>query len=154
MLLLAFLLKNLSIAVLIVTFLLLFLGTIPPKSKYTIETPLIKDVIQSYQINKVKKSGLFSKDPGKLICFAIKQELIGDEKTPKTLVIICKNYAEEQVIWGCVDIIVDYIKKKCGKEYKLIIKDYKKFLEDIDLNQLTNKNFQRTKTFYPKSKIK
>ena len=70
------------------------------------------------------------------------------------MVIICKNYAEEQVIWGCVDIIVDYIKKKCGKEYKLIIKDYKKFLEDIDLNQLTNKNFQRTKTFYTKSTIK
>ena len=130
------------------------IGTLPPKPKYTIEVPLIKDVIQNYQINNFKKSGFFNKAPEKLICFSIEQELIGDEKIPKTMVVICNNNTESQILWGCVDIIVDYIKNKCGKEYKLTLKDYKKFFEGIDFGQLTNKNLDRKKSIFSKSTVK
>ena len=121
-------------------------GIFPPKSKYTIETPLIKDVIRDYQITNFKKSGLFNKAPEKQLCFAVEQELIEGQKAPKVLVIICNNNIEAEVIWGCVEIIVDYIKKKCGKDYKFKIEDYKKFFEDIQFNQLSSKNFDRKKS--------
>ena len=118
-------------------------GTIPPKAKYTIETPLVKDVIYKYQITN-KKGGLSNKPPEKQ--FAIEQELIEGQKEPKLLVIMCNNNIEAKSIWGCVEIIVDYVKKKCGKEYKFKIEDYKKFFEIIQFDEMVIKNFDRKRS--------
>jgi hypothetical protein len=74
-------------------------GNIPPKPKYTIETPLVKDVIQNYEITNFKKGGLINKIPEKHLCFAIEQELIEGQKSPKTLIIICNNNTETNLIW-------------------------------------------------------
>ena len=106
-------------------------SNIPPKSKYTIETPLIKDVIPQYLIPNFKKG----KPPDKQLCFAIEQELIEGQKEPKILVIICSNHSEENKLWGYVEIIVDYIKRECGKEYKFKIDNYKKFFDDIKIER-------------------
>ena len=118
-------------------------GTIPPKAKYTIETPLVKDVIYKYQITN-KKGGLSNKPPEKQ--FAIEQELIEGQKEPKLLVIMCNNNIEAKSIWGCVEIIVDYVKKKCGKEYQFKIEDYKKFFEIIQFDEMVIKNFDRKRS--------
>ena len=128
-------------------------GNIPPKPKYTIETPLVKDVIQNYEITNFKKGGLINKIPEKHLCFAIEQELIEGQKFPKTLIIICNNNTETNLIWGSVEIIVDYIKRRCGKEYKLKIDDYKQFFDEIEFEQ-SNKNYDRKKSVFLINKIK
>ena len=128
-------------------------GNIPPKPKYTIETPLVKDVIQNYEITNFKKGGLINKIPEKHLCFAIEQELIEGQKSPKTLIIICNNNTETNLIWGSVEIIVDYIKRRCGKEYKLKINDYKQFFDEIEFEQ-SNKNYDRKKSVFLINKIK
>ena len=128
-------------------------GNIPPKPKYTIETPLVKDVIQNYEITNFKKGGLINKIPEKHLCFAIEQELIEGQKSPKTLIIICNNNTETNLIWGSVEIIVDYIKRRCGKEYKLKIDDYKQFFDEIEFEQ-SNKNYDRKKSVFLINKIK
>ena len=128
-------------------------GNIPPKPKYTIETPLVKDVIQNYEITNFKKGGLINKIPEKHLCFAIEQELIEGQKSPKTLIIICNNNTETNLIWGIVEIIVDYIKRRCGKEYKLKIDNYKQFFDEIEFEQ-SNKNYDRKKSVFLINKIK
>ena len=128
-------------------------GNIPPKPKYTIETPLVKDVIQNYEITNFKKGGLINKIPEKHLCFAIEQELIEGQKSPKTLIIICNNNTETNLIWGSVEIIVDYIKRRFGKEYKLKIDDYKQFFDEIEFEQ-SNKNYDRKKSVFLINKIK
>lgn len=128
-------------------------GNIPPKPKYTIETPLVKDIIQNYEITNFKKGGLINKIPEKHLCFAIEQELIEGQKSPKTLIIICNNNTETNLIWGSVEIIVDYIKRRCGKEYKLKIDDYKQFFDEIEFEQ-SNKNYDRKKSVFLINKIK
>ena len=117
-------------------------GTLPPKPKYTIETPLVKDVIKDYSIPNFKKG----KPPDKQICFAIEQELVQEQKSPKILVMICNNDIEAKALWGCTEIIVDYIKRKCGKEYNFRIDDYKTFFDEIQFNKLPNKNFDRRRS--------
>ena len=128
-------------------------GNIPPKPKYTIETPLVKDVIQNYEITNFKKGGLINKIPEKHLCFAIEQELIEGQKSPKTLIIICNNNTETNLIWGSVEITVDYIKRRCGKEYKLKIDNYKQFFDEIEFEQ-SNKNYDRKKSVFLINKIK
>ena len=130
------------------------IGNIPPKAKYTLETPLIKNVVQNYTIKNFKKSGVINKAPDKQLCFAIEQELIKGQKTPKTLAIVCFNNDEANLIWGCVELIVDYIKNKCWKSYSCKIKDFKEFFKDIMWEQLNSKNFDIKKTVFLKSKMK
>ena len=122
---------------------------IPPKPKYTLETPLIKEVIQDYEIKSGKKLAA-----NKQLCFGIEQELIEGQKAPKHLAIICMNENEANLIWGCVEIIVDYIKKKCGKEYKCKIDDFKKYFENVRWEQITSKHFDRKKSAFIVNKIK
>ena len=100
-----------------------------------------------------KKGGLINKIPEKHLCFAIEQELIEGQKSPKTLIIICNNNTETNLIWGSVEIIVDYIKRRCGKEYKLKIDDYKQFFDEIEFEQ-SNKNYDRKKSVFLINKIK
>jgi hypothetical protein len=48
---------------------------------------------------------------------------------------------------------VDYIKRRCGKEYKLKIDDYKQFFDEIEFEQ-SNKNYDRKKSVFLINKIK
>ena len=130
------------------------IGNIPPKAKYTLETPLIKDVIQNYTITNFKKGGVINKPPEKQLCLAIEQDLIEGQKAPKTLALVCFNNDEANLIWGCVEIIVDYIKNKCGKEHKCKIDDFKEFFKDVIWEQLNSKTFDIKKTVFLKSKMK
>ena len=130
------------------------IGNIPPKAKYTLETPLIKNVEKNYTITNFKKGGVINKPPDKQLCLAIEQELIQGQKAPKTLAIVCFNNDEANLIWGCVELIVDYIKNKCGKSYKCKIDDFKAFFKDIMWEQLNSKNFDVKKTVFLKSKMK
>ena len=130
------------------------IGNIPPKAKYTLETPLIKNVVQNYAITNFKKGGVINKPPDKQLCFAIEQELIQGQKNPKTLAIVCFNNDEANLMWGCVELIVDYIKNKCWKSYRCKIDDFKAFFKDIMWEQVNSKNFDVKKTVFLKSKMK
>jgi hypothetical protein len=128
-------------------------GVIPPKSKYTIETPLVTEVIKEYEIINFKKSGLFNKPPEKQLCFAILQKLLKGEKTAKKLSIICSHSLEAYQVAGCVEIIVDYIKTKCEKQTICKIDDMQQFLMSLMLNQPRERPSDRKKTIMIRGKF-
>ena len=128
-------------------------GVIPPKSKYTIETPLVTEVIKEYEIINFKKSGLFNKPPEKQLCFAILQKLLKGEKTPKKLSIICSHSLEAYQVSGCVEIIVDYIKTKCEKQTICKIDNMQDFLMSLMLNQPRERPSDRKKTIMIRGKL-
>ena len=108
---------------------------IPPKAKYTIETPLVNEILKDYEMTNFKKSGLFNKPPEKQLCFAIEQTLLKGQKSPKKLVIICSHPMEAYQIWGCVEIIVDYVKTKCHKPNTCKVDDMNGFFLQLMINQ-------------------
>ena len=110
-------------------------GVIPPKTKYTIETPLVSEIVKDYEIINFKKSGLFNKPPEKQLCFAIVQSLIQGQKSPKKLIIVCSHPMEAYQTWGCVEIIVDYVKTKLGKHNVCKIEDMNDFFMQVMVNQ-------------------
>ena len=127
---------------------------IPPKIKYTLETPLVSEVIRNYEIINFKKSGLFNKPPEKEICFAIMQSLQEGQKNPKKLIIICSNPIECYQISGCSEIIIDYIKTKCEKQYACKIDDMKNFFMSLMIDQPKEAPSNRKKTILMRGKFK
>ena len=130
------------------------MSVIPPKIKYTIETPLVSEVIKDYEIINFKKSGLFNKPPEKQLCFAIIQKLLEGQKAPKKLTIICSHSLEAYQVSGCVEIIVDYIKTKCGYQNICKIDDMQNFFMSLMLNQPKEKRGDRKKTIMLRGKFK
>ena len=126
---------------------------IPPKTKYTIETPLVNEIIKEYEIINFKKSGLFNKPPEKQLCFAIIQNLLEGQKVPKKLVIICSHPLEAYQVKGCVEIIVDYVKTKCDKQNICKIENMKDFFMSLMLNQPREKPNDRKKTVMIRAKF-
>ena len=122
---------------------------IPPKIKYTIETPLVTQVIKNFEIINFKKSGLFNKPPEKPLCFSIVQPLIAGQKTPKRMVVICSSPLEAYQLSGCIEIIVDYIKTKCGKQNICQIEDMKDFFMSLTINQQKERPGHRKRTIMP-----
>jgi hypothetical protein len=127
---------------------------IPPKAKYTLETPLISEVIRNYEITNFKKSGLHNKPPEKELCFAIIQNLLEGQKYPKKLIIICSNPIESYQISGCSEIIIDYIKTKCEKQYTCKIDDLQSFFMSLMLDQPKEAPSHRKKTILMRGKFK
>ena len=129
-------------------------GVIPPKAKYTLETPLVNDVIRNYEIINFKKSGLFNKPPEKQICFAILQSLLEGQKAPKKLSIICSSPVEAYQLSGCIEIVIDYIKTKCNKQNICKIENMEEFFMSLMLNQPREKPNQRKRTVLIRGKFK
>jgi hypothetical protein len=127
---------------------------IPPKAKYTLETPLVSEVIRNYEITNFKKSGLHNKPPEKELCFAIIQNLLEGQKNPKKLIIICSNPIESYQISGCSEIIIDYIKTKCEKQYTCKIDDLQSFFMSLMLDQPKEAPSHRKKTILMRGKFK
>ena len=127
---------------------------IPPKAKYTLETPLINEIIRNYEIINFKKSGLHTKPPEKQLCFAILQNLLEGQKAPKKLIIICSNPIECYQISGCVEIIVDYIKTKCEKQHVCKIDDMQSLFLSIMQNQPQETPSKRKRTILLRGKFK
>ena len=128
-------------------------GVIPPKAKYTLETPLIDEIPKNYEIINFKKSGLFNKPPEKQLCFAIVQNLLEGQKNPKKLIIICSSNLEAYQISGCVEIIVDYIKAKCDKKNVCKIDDMKQFFLSLLENQPRERTNTRKRTLMLRGKF-
>jgi len=128
-------------------------GVIPPKAKYTIETPLVSEVIKNYEINNFKKSGLFNRPPEKALCFAIIQNLLQGQKVPKKIIVVCANTLEVYQVCGCVEIIVDYIKTKCDKQNICQIEDMKEFFISLMMNQPKERTNTRKKTLMIRGRI-
>ena len=128
-------------------------GVIPPKAKYTIETPLVSEVIKNYEILNFKKSGLFNRPPEKALCFAIIQNLLQGQKVPKKIIVVCANTLEVYQVCGCVEIIVDYIKTKCDKQNICQIEDMKEFFISLMMNQPKERTNTRKKTLMIRGKI-
>ena len=128
-------------------------GVIPPKTKYTIETPLVSEIIKDYEIINFKKSGLFNKPPEKQLCFAILQKLLEGQKDPKKLIIICSHPLETYQVKGCVEIIVDYVKTKCDKQNICKIENMQDFFMSLMLNQPRERPKDRKKTVMIRAKF-
>ena len=128
-------------------------GVIPPKTKYTLETPLVSEVIRNYEIINFKKGGLFNKPPEKQICFAILQSLLEGQKAPKKLSIICSSPIEAYQISGCVEIVIDYIKTKCNKQNICKIENMEEFFMSLMLNQPREKPGERKRTLLIRGKF-
>ena len=130
------------------------LEVIPPKAKYTLETPLVSEVIRNYEIINFKKSGLHNKPPEREVCFAIVQNLLEGQKIPKKLIIICSNTIECFQLSGCSEIIIDYIKTKCEKQYTCKIEDLQSFFTSLMLNQPKENPSHRKRTILMRGKFK
>ena len=100
-----------------------------------------------------KKSGLFNKPPEKQLCFAIVQSLLEGQKVPKKLSIICSHSLEAYQVSGCVEIIVDYIRTKCGKQNICKIDDMQDFFMSLMQNQPRDKTNNRKKTIMIRGKF-
>ena len=107
------------------------LALIPPKAKYTLETPLC-NIIKGHGTELFNKtSGIFSKAPDKSLCFSIVQEKMEGEKAPKSLNIICDNAKEADKLYGCFEAAIYYAKAKCGKAEKGKLCERNRFLYSL-----------------------
>ena len=105
---------------------------IPPKAKYTLETPLCT-VVKGHGTEEFKKlSGIFSKPPDKNLCFSVIQEKKEGEKQGKSLNIICSSEKECDKMFGCFEIGVYYAKSKCGKAEKGKLCERNRFLYSLN----------------------
>ena len=105
---------------------------IPPKAKYTLESPLC-NIVKGHgteQFNKL--SGVFSKPPDKNLCFSIIQEKTEGEKNAKSLNIICNSEKECDKIYGCFEVGIYYTKSKCGKAEKGKLCERNRFLYSLN----------------------
>ena len=129
------------------------MGVVPPKAKYTIETPLISEVVKNYQITNFRKSLLSNKLPEKHLCFAIVQGAEEKEKASKKLIIICNNDMEAYLASGCVEILTDFVKVKCDKKTICKIDDTQKFCLSLMANQPKENVRRRVTTVVRRGKI-
>ena len=105
---------------------------VPPKIKYTIETPICT-IVRGHGTDEFKKSGgkLFGKPPDKSLCFSIIQQKQEGEKKPKSLNIICTSEKEADKIYGAFEVGIYYAKSKCGKEEKGKMCERNKFIYSL-----------------------
>ena len=104
------------------------LPLIPPKQKYTLETPLCT-IVKGHGTEEFNKSsGIFSKPPDKNLCFSIIQQKMEGEKNPKSLNIVCSSDKECDKIYGCFEVGIYYAKAKCGKAEKGKLCERNRFL--------------------------
>ena len=104
------------------------LALIPPKPKYTLETPLCS-IVKGYgtdEFNKLK--GLFKSTPDRSSCLSIIQQQQQGEFKPKSLNIICGNERECDKIFGSFEVGIYYAKSLCGKEEKGKLCERNRFL--------------------------
>ena len=88
---------------------------IPPKIKYTLETPITK-IVKGHGTDLFKKAGgVFSKPPDKALCFSIIQDKLENEKKERSLNVICSNDKECEKIFGAIELGIYFAKTKCGK---------------------------------------
>ena len=107
------------------------LALIPPKAKYTLETPISR-IVKGHGTELFNKSsGLFSKAPDRSLCFSIIQDKMEGEKTPKSLNIICDNTKEADKVFGCFEVGIYYAKALCGKEQKGKLCERNRFLYSL-----------------------
>ena len=129
------------------------IDSFPPKSKYTIETLLVNEIVRNFEIVNFKKSGLFNKPPEKELCLAVIQELLEGQKNPKKIIIICSHPFETYNIWGCIEIIVDYIKIRFEKPNICNIDNLETFFNSIMQNQPKKQNSDRKRTIIIRGNI-
>ena len=104
------------------------LALIPPKEKYTVETPLCS-VVKGHGTEEFKKlGGIFSKPPDQSLCFSIIQQ--GGIKR-KSLNIVCSNGDDCDKIFGCFEVGIYYAKAKCGKAEKGKLCERNRFLYSL-----------------------
>ena len=104
---------------------------IPPKAKYTLESPLCS-VVKGHGTEEFNKlSGLFSKPPDKNLCFSIIQQKMDGDKTAKSLNIICNSDKECDKIFGCFEVGIYYAKAKCGKAERGKLCERNRFLYSL-----------------------
>ena len=104
---------------------------IPPKAKYTLETPL-SQVVKGYGTDLFKKTGgVFSKPPDKSLCFSVIQEKLDEEMKEKSLNIICTNEKECNKIFSAFEIGIRIAKSKCGKENRENLYERNSYLESL-----------------------
>ena len=105
---------------------------IPPKAKYTLETPLC-NIVKGHGTEEFNKlSGVFSKPPDKNLCFSVIQEKKEGEKKAKSLNIICNSDKECDKIYGCFEVGIYYTKSKCGKAEKGKLCERNRFLYSLN----------------------
>ena len=104
---------------------------IPPKAKYTLESPLCS-VVKGHGTEEFNKlSGLFSKPPDKNLCFSIIQQKMDGDKTAKSLNIICNSDKECDKIFGSFEVGIYYAKAKCGKAERGKLCERNRFLYSL-----------------------
>jgi hypothetical protein len=103
----------------------------PPKSKYTLETPLCK-IVKGRSTDLFKKAGgIFGKSQNKAFCFSIIMEKMEGEKKEKTLNVICTNEKDLDKIFGAFEIGIYFAKVKCGKAERGALNEQNSYLASI-----------------------
>ena len=103
----------------------------PPKSKYTLETPLCK-IVKGRSTDLFKKAGgIFGKSQNKAFCFSIIMEKMDGEKKEKTLNVICTNEKDLDKIFGAFEIGIYFAKVKCGKAERGALNEQNSYLASI-----------------------
>ena len=104
---------------------------VPPKAKYSIETPLC-NIVKGHGTDLFKKSGgVFGKPPNKALCFSIVMEKMEGEKKEKSLNVICSNEKECDKIFAAFEIGIYYAKIKCGKAERGTLNEQNSYLASI-----------------------
>jgi hypothetical protein len=103
------------------------LNVVPPKSKYTLSTPLCTLVKGHGTPEFSKTGGIFSKPPDKSLCFSI----IHKGGTEKHLNIICDSAKECEKIYGCFEVAIYYLKSQVGKAEKGKLCERNRFLYSL-----------------------
>ena len=105
---------------------------IPPKAKYTVETP-ISNIVKGHGTDLFKKlGGVFSKPPDKALCFSIIQQKLEGEKKEKSLNIICGSEKDCEKIFGAFEVGIYFAKIKCGKAERGSLNENNSYLASID----------------------
>ena len=104
---------------------------IPPKAKYTLETPLSK-IVKGHGTDLFKKAGrVFSKAPDKNNCFSIIMDQPEEEKKEKSLNIICNNEKECDKIFSAFELGIYFAKIKCGKAERGTLNENNSYLASM-----------------------
>ena len=104
----------------------------PPKIKYTLETPLSK-VVKGHGTEVFKKAGgMFTKPPDKNLCFSILMDYQeGEKKKKKSLNIICLNEKECDKLAGAFEVGIYFAKIKCGKAERGTLSENNSYLASM-----------------------
>ena len=104
---------------------------IPPKQKYTMETPLCT-IVRGYGTDEFSKTGglfkTFKSGPDKSCCFSIIQQQQPGEMRPKSLNVVCGSERECDKIYQSFEVGIYYAKALCGKAEKGKLCERNRFL--------------------------